>query len=149
MGFVVHDIDHGYRQLLVNVRKMGRSHVRVGVNEEQHAGRGGLTNAQLGAIHEFGLGVPQRSFLRAWVDENQRGWLAAMKQLALRALYGREAWENRFGQYAVDGIKARMRAGIAPELQAATIARKASGNPTPLLDTEQLINAIEYEVGGA
>ena len=145
MSYTITDRDNGYRQLLTNVRKLRGSTIRVGVNEEPHADSG-LTNAELGAIHEFGLGkVPERSFLRAWVDQNQTGWMRWLKEHIYRALLGREAWEENFGKYAVDGIRARMRLGIMPPLAPATIARKENGN-TPLIETEQLINAIEYEV---
>ena len=143
----VTDTDNGYKQVLTNVRKLRGTTVRVGVNEEPHEGSGGLTNAQIGAIHEFGLGTsPQRSFLRAWVDQNQRGWKAWLKEHLYRALFGREAWADNFGQYAVEGIRARMRLGIPPPLQKATADRK--GDATPLIDTEQLIDAIEYDVQG-
>lgn len=144
-GVQIVDRDHGYRNALTNVRKMGRTIVRVGVTDAPHVGTD-LTTAQLGAIHEFGLGhVPERSFLRAWVDENQNSWLRTLRELAYRAVMGREAWAENFGKYAVEGVRARMRLGIMPPLQTPTIARKLNGN-TPLIESEQLINGIEYDV---
>jgi hypothetical protein len=147
MSARVVDRDNGYSRVLKNVRSLEvRKGVSVGVNEEPHAGSRGMTNAQIGAIHEFGLGKnPQRSFLRAWVDQNQRGWVSWLRERVRRWLLGNEAWAEDFGQYVVDGVRARMRLGIPPPLQDATVKRKHGGS-TPLIDTEQLINAVEYQV---
>ena len=148
-GVTIHDRDNGYRELTQNVRKWRGKTIKVGVNDSPHLGRGGLTNAQLGAIHEFGLGhVPQRSFLRAWVDQNQGEWMSWLRRGILASLLDNRQWASNFGKYAVREIQARIRAGIAPALQDSTIRRKASGNETPLMDSEQLFNAIEYEVEG-
>ena len=145
MSCRVIDQDRGYRALQVRARKMGRSEVRVGVTDAPHA-PGGEPTSFIGLIHELGLGhVSQRSFLRAWVDENQRGIFAWLKERVYRALMGRGAWEKNFGEYAVEGIRTRMRLGIMPPLLEATTRRKANGS-TPLIETEQLINGIEYEV---
>ncbi len=149
MGVRITDTDRGYKRVLTNVRKMGRTVVRVGVNENPHVSRNGkmsgLTNAALGAIHEFGLGrVPARSFIRAWVDENQRGWMRWLKERLYAALMGREAWADNFGKYAVEGIRARINLGISPPLEEETVRRK--GHATPLIESEQLYNAIEYDV---
>jgi hypothetical protein len=141
------DTDHGYARLMVNARKLRSTVVRVGVNENVHEGSGGLTNAQIGAFHEFGTAtIPQRSFLRAWVDGTQKGWTAWLKEHLYRALMGREAWAKNFGEYAVEGVRARMRLGIPPPLKDATVRRK--DHATPLLDTDQLLNAVEYDVQG-
>ena len=149
MGVKITDKDNGYRQVLTNVRSLRGTVVRVGVNEEMHVARNGnasgLTNAALGAIHEFGLGhVPQRSFIRAWIDENQRGVMRWLKEHLYRALMGREAWADNFGKYVVEGIRARINLGIPPPLEDETVRRK--GHATPLIESEQLVKAIEYDV---
>jgi hypothetical protein len=142
----ISDRDNGYARLMVNVRKLSRGRtINVGVTDSPHAGSG-LPTSTIGAIHEFGLGhVPQRSFLRGWVDENEQGWFASLKERVYRALLGDGAYADGFGQYAVDGVRARMRLGIGPALLEATIKRKQNGT-TPLIETEQLINGIEYDV---
>jgi hypothetical protein len=149
IGAKVTDKDNGYRELTQNVRKWRNKTIRIGVNDDVHAGRSGLTNAQLGAIHEFGLGkVPERSFLRAWVDQQQGEWMAWLRNGVLASLLSNRQWASNFGKYAVKQVQARIRAGIAPALDNETIKRKPSHNSTPLMDTEQLFNAIEYDVDG-
>jgi|ERR1019366_2108946 hypothetical protein len=146
-GVTIRDTDHGYRELTQNVRKWRKKTIRVGVNDDPHSGHGNLTNATLGAIHEFGLGtVPERSFLRAWVDRSQKEWMAWLREGVLASLLSNRQWASNFGKYAVREVQDRIRDGIAPALKQATIDRKASGNPVPLIDGEELINAVEYEV---
>lgn len=135
---------------------MGERGLTIGVNDAHHRpapGRKdpGLTNAQLGAIHEFGLGnVPERSFLRAWLDD-ENNWLPELERRLDAAIAAAERGENvdnwleGFAQFCVKSIQERMRAGIEPPLLASTLNRKVGGD-TPLIDTEQLINAIAYEL---
>lgn len=142
------DTDHGYRRLLTTVRKWKRKTIKVGLSDAQHEGTD-LTIAQLGAIHEFGLGnVPPRSFLRAWVDQNQKEWMSWLRTGVLEELMKSRQWASNFGRYAVKGVQALIRKGIPPELQDATVKAKArKGQPaTPLIATEQLIDGVEYEV---
>jgi hypothetical protein len=143
------DIDRGFRPLLKRIREFkGGATVSVGVNDEPHAGSD-LSNAELGAIHEFGLGtVPERSFLRGWVDEQQgsiRGKLRGLATGIIFRFFTRESVLDNFGQWAVGEVRQRIRDHIPPPLEDETVRRKG-GEDTPLLDTEQLINAIEYEV---
>lgn len=145
MSVVIQDRDNGFRQLLVNVRKFGRFTVRVGVSDAPHEGSPGMSIADVGTIHEYGLGVPRRSFLRGWVDENERGIVAWLRSAVLRAILGGADAADAFGRHAVAGIRARIRRHIPPALEDATVKRKG-GNDTPLVDTEQLIDGIEYEV---
>lgn len=56
----------------VNMKKLedliealsGNPKVRVGIMGDSNKRKDGLSNATIGAIHEFGHGVPQRSFIR-------------------------------------------------------------------------------------
>lgn len=148
-GVKVTDRDNGYRELQQTVRKWRKKTIRVGVNSAPHAG-GNLTNEELGAIHEFGLGhMPERSFLRAWVDQQSKEWMSWLRKGVLASLLSNRQWASNFGKYAVREVQARIRNGIPPELDEATVKRKLGRNPTPLINTEQLINAVEYEVEGS
>jgi hypothetical protein len=142
---MITDTDHGYKKLLVNVRKMRKTTVKVGVDDKPHPGRSGLTTAEIGAIHEFGLGVPQRSFLRGWVDGHQREWFSWLRQGLVRALVGDAKWADDYGKYAVKGVQERILAHIPPPLADSTVERKG-GETTPLLDTGELLQDIIYEV---
>ncbi len=116
-----------------------------------------LTLLDLAAIHELGLGnVPERSFLRAYVDEQGerlRAMLAALMtaEIARTVQSGapiddgkRRAILTKLGLRMVAEIQARMSAGIAPDLQPATVQRK--GSSTPLIDTGQLRSGITFQV---
>lgn len=142
----ISDKDHGFKALRVAVRS-ARGAVAVGVTDAPHEPTGIPTDV-LGAIHELGLGTaPQRSFLRGWVDENQTGVRQSLAYWVTASLTKGVVWRtamNAFGAYCVKGIRTRMRAGIEPELLPETARRK--GHDTPLIDTEQLIDGIIYEL---
>ncbi len=149
MSVKISDRDNGYRKVLTNVRS-SQGAVRVGVTDAPHEGReDGLTVDQVGAFHEFGLGNnPQRSFLRAWVDSNQPGIKQSLRYWTTETLYGRIGWKDamsRFGEYCVKGVRQRIMTNIPPPLTSETVARKG-GNDVALVDTEQLINGIIYDV---
>jgi len=114
----------------------------------QH-GADGLSNVELGTIHEFGLGVPERSFIRAGVDDNQKPLTDMLAKLGQRVLLG-EITEGAAlgvtGEYAVDIIKDRILAHIPPPLTAARIAQKG-GIETPFVEHGTLINSITWELG--
>jgi hypothetical protein len=100
--------------------------------------------------------IPERSFLRAGVDENkeaiQRQLQLELKSVAAGKQTPAQALE-RVGAKIVSLIRLRMQAGIQPPLSAQTIARRAgkgrgAGGDTPLIDTGQLIQGITWDVEG-
>jgi hypothetical protein len=151
MSVVISDVDRGYRNVLANVRALrGGRMMRVGVTDAPHEGTPGMSVSDIGAIHEFGLGsAPQRSFLRAWVDKEQSNWLKRLRANVLAFVLSGTAWEAKFGQYCVDGIRTRIWENIPPALLDETVKRKAHEglDTTPLVASGQLIAGVEYEVG--
>ena len=113
-----------------------------------------ITVAEIAAIHEFGLGVPERSWLRAFVDENRdelSDMLAATAKLIAQGKYPADVAMNRFGLAVVGMVKKRIVAGIEPGLAESTKAEKmrvTGGNAkdTPLIRFGQFISAIAHEV---
>lgn len=115
--------------------------------------KGLLTLAEIAAVHEFGspsIGVPERSFLRAFVDEYQNDLREFMRRLLEQVVEGKYKPEQAlelFGAKVVGLVKVRIAKGIAPELKPATKAFKArKGKPkdTPLIYSGQLRNSITY-----
>lgn len=129
--------------------------VKVGILGRK-AGRkdsGDLTNAELGAIHEFGSfskKIPSRSFLRMPIHQNAeiiareagKGSAALVEKgdmvkvleqigLACKVAILRAFDSAGFGQWKPD--------------KPATIRRKKSA--TPLIDSSQLRRSIDYAVG--
>jgi hypothetical protein len=160
-GVKITDRDNGFRALVAKTKNVRPVTIRVGVNGNPHHDAGGfatlhgaaphtpaapIANDELGAIHEFGLGNnPERSFLRAWLDD-EKLWLPELeKELDAADPRVPLAWAKRFGAFAVESVRARMRRGILPELKVDTILRKMNGD-TPLIETEQLMKAVEFDV---
>lgn len=145
----VTDKDKGYGNLLRKVvGVVGEQEITVGV----HSDAGGR-NLEVATYHEFGTStIPERSFIRAWADENEaknqktlrqalESWiLVRQNQSILRPL-------NRTAALFVASIKSRITGGIPPELAASTVARK--GSSTPLIDTAQLLSSIASKVNGS
>ena len=113
-----------------------------------------LTLIEVAEFHEFGLGVPQRSFVAGAVDENEAELQAklthAMHEAAKPGGMGPEKQLARFGLYVVGVMQERISAGIAPELQESTKqwkARQGVGpKDTPLILTGQLRSSIRSKV---
>lgn len=112
-----------------------------------------LTVAEIAAIHEFGLGVPERSWLRAFVDENRDQLSNMLATTALQIAKGanQDTAMSRFGLAVVGMVKKRIVAGIEPGLAESTKLEKmrvTGGNAkdTPLIRFGQFISAIAHEV---
>lgn len=148
----VTDQDRGFRAL---IRRMTAAEaplrLTVGIHDtegDKDAGDG-LTMSELGEIHEFGLGVPRRSFIADWADETIEKKKAQIRAMAKAVVQGKiesvEIGLERLGNLYVAEVQARIVAHIPPPLAESTIARK--GSSTPLVDTGQLKSAITYRVG--
>jgi hypothetical protein len=107
-----------------------------------------ITLAQLGEIHEFGIGVPARSFLADWVDETREDKLTQLRNVAKAFVKGElpsiEAGYEKLGNLYVGQIQKRIAEGIEPALSDYTVKQK--GSSVPLIDTGQLRSAITYVV---
>lgn len=104
-----------------------------------------VTVAEIANKHEFGLGVEERSWLRAWVDENQPMIRNDLRRAAMRIIEGKltiQQAADLLGTKYVASIQIRISNGIAPANAPATIERK--GSSTPLIDTGQFRSAITY-----
>lgn len=147
----VRDRDRGYKALLKRLEDSGKKTVTVGIHEEEGAaqhGDEGPSVAEIGEINEFGLGVPERSFIRAWVDENTSANDERLRKLATGVVKGTVASAeqalDQFGLFAVGSIQQRIADGIEPENAESTIARK--GSSTPLIDQGILRSSITSKV---
>lgn len=110
----------------------------------------GITNAELGTIHEYGVpekNIPERSFMRSTASEeaNNLGRLAKI-QIA-ECLKGDKSAHDTFatiGEYLQGKIVDKITDGDFEPNTEATMKRKKSSKP--LIDTGQLRGAITYEV---
>ncbi len=100
---------------------------------------------EIAAAHEFGLGVPERSWLRGWFDAHQaeiREDLAKVTRGVLLGRFTREQGLEILGVKYVGQIQARMATSIPPPNAPSTIARK--GSSVTLIDTNQMRSAVTY-----
>ncbi len=154
MATTVVDKDHGYARLLRATRERMPT-LAVGVlHDEPHKEGNGKTVAEIGEIHELGLGhVPARPWLRPVVDGRRQLVLARLARVAQAVALGRATAQegmNLLGLDLVRIIKARIVAGIAPPLAESTKARKRNragqAKDTPLINTSQFLGSITHEV---
>lgn len=141
--------DNGLGALTKRLKAFGKGlTLTVGVHaSEGEATQGRMTVAEIATINEFGLGVPERSFIRDWYDTNEatnRANLSKVAAAVLRGEYTPEAGLGRLGALFQGQIQARISGGIPPPNAASTIARK--GSSTPLIDTGQLRSSILWRV---
>lgn len=104
----------------------------------------GLSLVDLGTIHEFGLGVPQRSFIRKWAAEDVAEINRIIQREMLRLLDGNQpsVVAERIALKLEGRAQAFIAAGRAtPPLAEQTIARK--GSSKPLIDTGALRASIK------
>jgi hypothetical protein len=122
--------------------------ITVGIHKKD-IGRGSdQTNAQIGFYQEFGTSkIPQRSFLRSTFDQKVTEYRKLNKKAMVQAAKGRIGVEQALdllGQKIASDVKAKIRSKIPPPNAPSTI--KAKSSSTPLIDTAQLLNAIDSEV---
>jgi hypothetical protein len=130
-----------YERLL----KLNDERISVGVHDAEGSkvhpnAENGETVAEIAQDHEFGFGVPQRSWLRAWVD--QTDFKPMLKELKEVPAEGRA---ETLAQRLQSSIQGRIRDGrIPPKNSPKTIAAK--GHDKTLIDTETFVNSVTAKV---
>ena len=140
------DVDKGYQALF---RRLGKgAGVTVGIHKDRGSDdHEGATVAEIATWAEFGLGQPQRSWLRDWVTEQEGDINKAISALGIEVIKGPLSAPQAIEQLGVllkAKIQERMANGIPPENAESTIRQK--GSSTPLIDTGQLRSSIDYKV---
>ncbi len=143
------DRDMGYRALVDTIFKFGKPKILVGVLERDgsldHGGE--MTVADIATINEYGLGVPERSFLRAWFDDNQYRAQEALRLLFISVIEGKKTKEQAlelFGLWVQGEIQKKIASGIEPANAQSTIARK--GSTKTLIENGILRSSISYDI---
>lgn len=150
----VRERDHGSDRLIR--RLQGHGTIKIGIIGDDASepygtklGTSSPTVAAIAEFHEFGYGVPRRSWLRDWFDETafvQDTQKERLKRVAVEVERGGDLGEllEVVGLVMVGEVKERIAAGISPALAQDTIDRK--GSSTPLIDTGQLRSSITHLV---
>lgn len=145
--------DRGLTDLRKRLAKLLKGYtLTVGVHgpegETPAAGGGGATLLEVAILNEYGLGVPERSFIREWYDANRgknQERLLKVGKVILAGGYDIETGLGRLGALFQGEIQSRISAGIPPPNAASTIARKKKSS-TPLINTGQLRSSILWRV---
>jgi len=93
-------IDRGWNKIVRIFKQGGDMAVYTGIQSDGVQEHEGITNAELGAIHEFGApskGIPERSFLRAPFDKHKNSYLRILKKGAQAMSEGRATKEDVLG----------------------------------------------------
>jgi hypothetical protein len=149
--------------MLDKLRRLHKGTVSVGIHEAEGSAQAevwegepdpGLTVSELAEKHEYGLGVPPRSFIRGPVDEQRAELESDFKAAAERGALDRFTPEQalqRFGLRVVGILQTRMAQGgdyqgLAPSTEAKREAMGMTPPFTPLIVTGQLRSSIRSKV---
>jgi len=155
--------DHGGAAYLARARELARGKRArvgilddapkdVGVNDEAgtrtKAVDDAITLIEIAVIHEFGLGdVPQRSFIRATIDERRADierLLVSRAKLVLSGKLTAEQALDQVGAKVASWVVEKIDSNIAPALAESTV--EAKGSSVALVDTGQIKSAISWLV---
>jgi hypothetical protein len=161
MAITISDKDTGFKKIMSEMKKLeSKPYVKIGVqgadaskdkkvrnDDGTITDVSGITVVDIATFHEFGYGVPERSFLRATIDQNRDKYYAIVKELKNEIFAGKMTTENAskiLGEKIKSDCQQRITDGIDPPLSSETIANK--GSSVPLIDTGQLRQSITYVV---
>jgi hypothetical protein len=119
----------------------------VGSEARAMHGKAQETVATIAYRNEYGVGVPERPFMRMTIKSSKAAWFEMAAQIAKKQYKGAERVETglrRLGLKMVQNHKGTIRNGVPPPNSPITILRK--GSSKPLVDTGQMINSIRAEV---
>lgn len=149
MGKIV-DNDKGYKELVKRCSMADRV-IDVGILEadaEKRDGNKGASIVDVATWAEFGTATePERSFLRAFFDQENERCREALAKLLAKVADGKLTQEqalDQFGLWAVGQIQKRIAEGIAPENAPSTI--EAKGSSTPLINEGIMRSAVSFRV---
>jgi len=149
-GVTIVDRDHGWRALIKRVEGLKEpAAVAVGIlARDASKDDGGSSVLNVGIANEFGtVRIPERSFVRAWFDENRGRAQKVLRGRFKRVVAGQLTEEqalDQFGAWAAGEMQARIAQGVPPPNAQSTIDRK--GSSTPLIDEGLLRSALAFEV---
>ena len=124
---------------------------RIGILGSKNARSGNLTNAVIGAAHEFGTStLPQRSFLRVPIEDHIDARLQQSKmfdEAAIKKVLQEKSlvpWVTRAAIVAQAIVADAFNTGGFGKWQPSNMERKKVHQT--LVETQQLRNSITYEV---
>ena len=142
-------------KMLKDYKKLTESSVEVGIINGDRTYKDGQKIIDIATYHEYGKGVPKRSFINLTFDKAEKnGKAAALSALVYdQVLFKNKnvtAMLNKAGTVLVSWVKEtidRHGYGEWQKLDPKTENRKKRKN-APLVDTMELYNSIDYKIIG-
>lgn len=169
----VTDTDRGWEAIKRELLKAGDATITAGIHADAKTHDEGLTTAQVGAFHEFGIGVPMRAWLAPSIDDATPELLGMASALYFGPLLdgkvnARQAL-GTIGERMQQAAQQRLRdkdprwAPLADETKrrkgnkvrgskregknrATRRAEFLAGDGNPLIDTALLLQSVRYKV---
>ena len=135
--------DFGLDDIIGNTQELNGRVVKVGIQGGSHDDM-----VDIAIYNHFGTRhIPARPFMADCAEQNAAQISEAQRRVVYRVLEGADvdAMLHQLGNWYRDVQRAHIRHGNWVPNAPATIRRK--GSDRPLIDTGQLVNAVEYEVG--
>jgi hypothetical protein len=121
--------------------------VLVGIPSDAVPYPDGTSVAKVAASHEFGVGNPERSFLRSTVKEKRKHYKVLTEKAIVDSITGKKKLKtslSKIGSEAKSDVQQKIIAIKTPPNSPATIEKKGSSNP--LFDNGHMVGSITYEV---
>lgn len=160
----VANITNRLKEIAKKMEELAKKEVVVGIPSGSKARKdnGGITNAELGMIHEFGSpdkGIPERSFIRSTFAEEADN-IGQLMTVKVKGLLNNKGSVNDvysvIGKYVKGRVVEKITDGQFTPNKDETLnrklkriskkKRKAKDANKPLIDTGQLRASITYEV---
>lgn len=97
--------------------------------------------------NEFGINVPERSFLRYTFDKYNKTWVREIRNVAHDSLFSSTFASNvvlKTGEISRESVRSRILTIRSPKNATRTVRRKGFNNP--LIESRQLLTSIKYRV---
>jgi len=149
-------VDNGANAVLAAVGRNPKASVDVGIlgdnASETKRGAKDITVGDVARWAEFGIGQPQRSWLRGWIDSHEALINERIDMETREVILGKQTSARALARIGV-WLQGELQLNIAnfpgndlKPNKDSTIKRK--GSSTPLIDTGQLRSSISHRVQG-
>ena len=148
-GVTIKDIDLGFEQLGRRLKRDGYVDIGFFHGEKTHPDTL-VDMAQIAIQNEFGTSkIPERSFMRSVVDENQKKIIEFAAKERLRVADGKQSFDKfltKTGLYVKSLIQKKIataQSWAVPNAPSTVAAKK--GRETPLVDTSFMLKSVDYK----
>ena len=151
---VTTDRDLGRKRILRDLRNIKKSFITIGIHSDEkttypRVGGTAPRVQDVGNWHEFGIGNPERSFLRSTFDVNRNRWRKDTRRLYGMIIKGTitpEMAMRRLGFEMKNEVQNTIEKMKIPPNAPSTIAGKPQIGNNPLIHTRKLKNSIKAKI---